>query len=132
MVGSLTPKQLAFACAYVELGNAAEAYRRSYDAKNMQAKTIHEAACRLLADSKVSARVEQLQADLVRQHSVTIGSLVAELDDAREIALSHEKPQPAAAVAATLGKARLLGMLTERIQANVTTRELPASIDDLV
>ena len=27
----LTPKQEAFACAYVETGNASEAYRRAYD-----------------------------------------------------------------------------------------------------
>ena len=30
-LNALTPKQDAFACAYVETGNASEAYRRAYD-----------------------------------------------------------------------------------------------------
>jgi hypothetical protein len=37
----------------------ADAYRSAYAAKNMSDKTIHEAASRLVADSKVSARLAE-------------------------------------------------------------------------
>ena len=36
---SLTPKQEAFCLAYMETGNASEAYRRAYDADNMKPAT---------------------------------------------------------------------------------------------
>ena len=36
----LTAKQEAFARAYVETGNASEAYRRAYNAENMKQESI--------------------------------------------------------------------------------------------
>ena len=39
MARPLTEKQEAFCRAFVETGNASEAYRRSYDAKNMGQNT---------------------------------------------------------------------------------------------
>jgi len=42
----LTPKQEAFACAYVETGNASEAYRRVYQPKKMGQKAITVEAIR--------------------------------------------------------------------------------------
>jgi phage terminase small subunit len=59
--GRLTPKQDAFARAYVVTGDASAAYRSAYDAENMSAKTVNEAASRLLVHGKVAARVAELQ-----------------------------------------------------------------------
>jgi phage terminase small subunit len=55
--GALTPKQEKFLRLYIEVGNASEAYRAAYRAKNMTAKSVHEQASRLLANRKVAARV---------------------------------------------------------------------------
>jgi phage terminase small subunit len=44
----LTIKQHAFAMAYIDTGNASEAYRRSYDADNMAAHTALTAQSRAL------------------------------------------------------------------------------------
>jgi phage terminase small subunit len=109
----LTPKQEAFALAYVETGNASEAYRRSYDVKNTATKTIWEASSRLLADSKVSARVEELQARAVKRHDVTVDSLTRELDEDRELARSLA--MPSAAISAVMGKAKLHGLASDRM-----------------
>lgn len=57
----LTAKQEEFAKAIVEGMNQADAYRSAYSCKNMSDKTIWEAASRLTADSKVSARIKELR-----------------------------------------------------------------------
>lgn len=57
----LTPKQEVFVQKIIEGMSQADAYRAAYSAKNMSDKTIHEAASRLMADSKVSARVKELR-----------------------------------------------------------------------
>jgi len=58
----LTPKQESFCLAYLETGNATEAYRRSYNPPKMSPKTVNEASCRLLANGKIAARIEELKA----------------------------------------------------------------------
>ena len=58
--------------------------------------------------------------------------LIRELEEARTAALTADSVQSAAAVSATMGKAKLLGMLVENVRATVQHRELPASVDDFV
>lgn len=106
----LTIKQEAFARAYVETGNASEAYRRAYNAENKKQEVVAVRACELLAHSKVSVMVQQLKDQAAERHAVTVDSLVNELEEARLAALGAENPQSAAAVAATMGKAKILGM----------------------
>lgn len=129
---SLTAKQEAFCLAYMETGNASEAYRRAYDAENMTPESVRVAACRLLDNANVSLMVEELQKEAKQRNAITVDDLIKELEEARDAALKADNPQSSAAVAATMGKAKLLGMLVDKVDANVTTRELPASIDDFV
>lgn len=107
---ALTPKQEAFALAYVETGNASEAYRRSYKAEKMKPGVIAVKASELLSHGKVSVRVKELQADLAERHKLTVDDLLRELEEARTAALTAETAQSSAAVAATMGKAKLLGL----------------------
>lgn len=107
---SLTPKREAFAIAFVETGNGSEAYRRSFKAENMSAPAIAVEASRLLDDPNVSLRVKELQGLNLERHKVTVDSLLIELEEARIAASTGERPQAAAMVAATLGKAKLLGL----------------------
>jgi len=118
----LTPKQEAFAQAYVETGNASEAYRRSYSTANFKAESINVNACKTLALANVSQRVEELRAQLAERNAVTVDTLIAELDEARVVALGAMIPQSSAAVSASLGKAKLLGLLTDKIDAKVTEK----------
>lgn len=114
---ALTPKQEAFALAYVETGNASEAYRRAYDcAPTTKTETINNKAHALLKKGEVRARVEQLQSKAVERHEITVDDLIRELEEARTAASNQEKPQAAAMVAATLGKAKLLGLLTDKTE----------------
>ena len=51
----LTIKQNTFAMAYIETGNASEAYRRSYDAGDMSPHSIEVEASRLLQNPEVDS-----------------------------------------------------------------------------
>lgn len=62
-MSDLTPKQEKFAQLYVELGNASEAYRVAYDSK-AKPESVNVNASKLLADAKVSLRVQELRDDL--------------------------------------------------------------------
>ena len=62
---SLTPKQEAFCLAYLQTGNASEAYRRSYSAENMKPETVSRNAKALLDNSKIATRLAELNAAAV-------------------------------------------------------------------
>lgn len=116
MARPLTEKQEAFCRAFVETGNASEAYRRSYDAKNMGQNTIAVKASEMLSKDNVSVRLQQLREVHQKRHNVTVDSLVAELEEIKNVALSAETPQSSAAVAAVLGKAKLMGLDKQLVQ----------------
>ena len=99
----LTIKQEAFARAYVETGNASEAYRRAYNAENMQIDTVKKRASELLSRGDIKGTVQKLKDEIASRHEITVDSLVNELEEARLAALGAENPQSAAAVAATMG-----------------------------
>ena len=109
---NITPKQEAFARSYVETSNASESYRRAYDAENMKPEVIWKEASILLADRKVSVRVMELQEVARDLHEVTLESIALELDENRKSA--KEWMQGAAMNGATLGKAKLYGLVVEK------------------
>lgn len=92
-MSKLTPKQEKFAQLYVSLGNASEAYRQSYDVDKSKPETVTENASRLLADSNVSARVEEIKGDTAKDHSVTrkdivrmLFEIITDVDDTFDLA----------------------------------------------
>jgi phage terminase small subunit len=103
----LTPKQDKFCNLYIELGNASEAYRQAYSCAKMKAEAIHVNASRLLEITKVALRIAELQASHRQRHNITIDDLLDELEEARQFAFETDKA--AAAVSATMGKAKILG-----------------------
>lgn len=110
----LTIKQEKFCMVYVETGNASEAYRQAYNAENMTQEVIAVKACELMKNGNVSVMIENLKKGHSKRHELTIDDLVAELEEAREVALNAETPQSSAAVSATMGKAKLLGLVTDK------------------
>jgi hypothetical protein len=134
----LTLKQEAFCQAYIECqGNASEAYRRVYSCDGWKDKSVWECASTLLSNIKVSSRVDQLKAAHRERHEITVDDLVAELEEARAIAKKNEVP--ASMVAATMGKAKLLGLVVDKnehtgkdgeklIPANTNSRDLARAV----
>jgi phage terminase small subunit len=128
-MGNLTPKQEAFALAYVELGNAAAAYRQAYGAEKMAPQTIWSNASRLLDNSKVAARVDALRNRAVNRVLYTVEQAFAEFEEARQLAAQVNNPS--AAVSAIAGKVKLLGLdqpakSEVKVQSEDATRDADA------
>lgn len=114
----LTMKQENFCHAYVETGNASEAYRRAYNAGAMTPATITNNAHVLLKRNDVSMRIEAIKAVLAKRVLVTVETLTEELDAALKLAV--ELKQPAAAITATMGKAKLHGFMVDKVESRQT------------
>jgi phage terminase small subunit len=109
---ALTPKQEQFCQAYIETGNASEAYRQAYGAKGMKPATVWREAKKLLDNPKVSPRIAELQSGHRERHNMTVDGITTELEEARALAMKNK--QPGAAVQASMGKAKLHGLLVDR------------------
>src|SRR3990172_1571822 len=79
----LTKKQEHFCLEWVKSGNASEAYRLAYDAENMSPEAINVAACRLLKNTKVVLRIEELTARasavMEKKFDITVEKIADEL-----------------------------------------------------
>lgn len=106
----LTIKQEAFCQAYIEQGCASSAYRHAYSTARMQPTTVNRRAKEMLDNGKIAARVNELRGELAERHKITVDTLLLELEQNRQAALQAETVQAAAATAATMGKAKLLGL----------------------
>ena len=113
-MSKLTPKQERFAQACVEtLGALSRSYRDAYDAEGMSDEAVKSEAWKLVhLHAGVGARIEQLQAKVAKRHDVTMDSISDELDENRTVAL--EERAAGAAVQATMGKAKLHGLLVDK------------------
>ena len=68
----LTAKQEKFVQNIIQGMSQADAYRSAYATNKMSDKTIHEAASRLVADSKISARLKELREQLAKSTILTV------------------------------------------------------------
>ncbi|ETT03849.1 terminase small subunit [Providencia sp. PROV188] len=127
----LTTKQENFCLAYIETGNASEAYRTAYDTAKMKPESINRKAKELLDNGKITARVNELQQDIRTKHDITVMMLLDELEAARLKALNADTPQASAAVAATMGKARLTGLDKVLVDLSANVKVETRSIKDI-
>lgn len=105
----LTQKQDAFALAYFETGNAAEAYRRAYDvSENARDAWLYVEACQLLDNPKIALRIEGLQSQAEKLAIYNRVAASREYESARILAEKLENPS--AVVSAINGKVKLFGL----------------------
>lgn len=114
MKTALTPKQETFCLAYIEIGNASEAYRQAYNAMNMKPETISVKASELIKNGKVAVRINELQTTHRERHNVTVDTITDMLVEDRSLA--RENGQGGAAVSASMGLAKLLGYLKDKVE----------------
>ncbi len=115
---SLTPKQEAFCLAYLETGNASEAYRRSYSAENMKSATINRNAKALLDNSKIATRLAELQKPAANKAQLTLESHLARLDNLSRAAEAAE--QYSAAISAEVARGKASGVHVEKSERVLT------------
>ena len=102
----LTPKQEKFCQLYIELGNASEAYRQSYDCSKMTTEVINVKASELLnKNGKITVRVEELRQAHQQRHNLTLDNIIADLQEYRDICMGR-KPLTITTVVKMLKKER--------------------------
>lgn len=120
---SLTPKQENFAQEVVRGRNLSDAYRASYNCKNTADKTINENASRLMADSKVSARVDELRQKVenkvIQELVYTAKESFDKLCQLQDLALTQEKPEINNAIKSEELKGRLAKLYEEQNKTTI-------------
>lgn len=81
----LTPKQDAFALAYVRLGVAAEAYREAYGQGRMSQNALYTESKRVLENPKVQARIAALRAPAIKAAGLTVERTLKEVQRISEV-----------------------------------------------
>jgi hypothetical protein len=113
----LTLKMEKFCNELLISGCQSEAYRQAFNAKNMKPQSIHSEAYKLLQNPEITHRLQVLRSAIAAKYELTTDDLVSELEAARQVAIKNE--QPAAMCTATMGKAKILGLITDKSQVTL-------------
>ena len=116
----LNAKQERFAQSLARGMNASAAYKAAGYAATKDG-AIRANASRLLTNANVKSLITDLQCKAADNSLVTIESIAAQLDEDRRLAFVEG--QASAAVAASLAKARLYGLLLDRTEISATLRK---------
>lgn len=142
--GSLNARQEAFVKKLAEGASQRAAYLAAgYAARGDN--VAEAAASRLFKNVKVQLRLAELRANTAKRHAelqakiavrheITVDTIIAQLEEARQAALTCNPRQTGAAVAATMGLAKLLGLIVDRSEAHVVHHKpapLPTALVEL-
>ena len=67
--------------AYMETGNACEAYRRVYNTERMKQKTIERTAFELFQNPKVTARLSELREEAAKRNELSVDWILQHLKE---------------------------------------------------
>jgi hypothetical protein len=119
-MANLTAKQAAFCREYIVDSNGTQAAVRA----GYSERTANEQASQMLALPHIDAEVKRLQEEIATANNITVSALLIEAEQARAVA--KEGKNASAMVAATTLKARLCGLLVDRVEDMVERERLAA------
>lgn len=115
MMSELTPKQEAFAQAVASGKSQSDAYRAAYTVReSTKPETVNQAASRLMADSNVSARVEELRQPVVEAAQITLKSHLERLQALSDAA--EKGGQYSAAITAEVARGKASGLYVDKTE----------------
>ena len=106
----LKDKQARFVEEYLIDSNATQAAIRA----GYSEKSAYSIAGENMKKPEIVDAISKGRAEIAKRNELTIDDIIKELEEARTAALTAESPQSSAAVAATMGKAKVLGMLVDK------------------
>ena len=109
---NLTPKQEAFCQAIVAGNSQSAAYRIAYEAEKMAAKTVNQAASRIMAGSNITARVGALREPVVEAVRYGLKEAMGEAEKA--LTMAQAQGNTSVMVQATALRAKLCGLLVDK------------------
>ena len=112
----LSAKQENAVQLFLLCGNKAKAYKGAFNTKAVKYLPVY--AWKEFEKPHMKKRVAELQERAVYEHLVTKDILAREFDEARDLAILAISP--AAAVSASIAKAKLYGLITDKVQQNIT------------
>ena len=111
-MNELTQKQENFCLAYIETGNASEAYRKAYNAAGSSEKSVWELASKMLDNPKVISRLEALREQAACRALLTLERHLEELATLRDEARAEGRYS--AAIAAEIARGKAAGLYVEQ------------------
>ena len=126
----LTNKQEEFAQEIVKGSTQADAYRAAYDAGSMKDETIWSNASRLIDNSKVKARIQELRQPSIDKVQLTLESHLTDLLKLRNMAAKDEKWSAAIQAETIRGKAA--GLHIDKVDVKQELGELKISVIELI
>lgn len=127
----LTEKQEAY-CQGVTSGlSLSDAYRQAYNTQSMAEPTIHQNACRMFCDSKISARIKQINREKEEQRRVMAASDAAfALGILRKMA--EQADSDATKVRAAELVAKAAGVFTEQLEITDKTDKTEEELEQAI
>ena len=110
---NLTPKQETFCLAYLETGNATEAYRRAYSPKTKSDTSLWRMAKAVMDNIKVKSRIAELREPAANCAKVTLTEHINTLQRLRDLAEKEAKFD--AAIKAEMAIGKVSGLYTEKL-----------------
>lgn len=127
----MTPKQERFAQEVASGKTQADAYRVAFNVRpGTKPESVQQNASRIMANVKVASRVAELRAPVAQKAQITLESHLADLQMLRDKAM--ESNQLSAAISAEIARGKASGVHVEKSEQTVTTKSLPASVDEFV
>ncbi len=127
MARGLNAQQELFCLKYLELGTACDAFNAAYPVKegsNRTLKSATECASRMMAEPKIRARIDELQAEvaakLVDDKAYTLAKHMDDLDEVR--AKARAVNDLTNLRAATVDKGKAAGLYTDKKDITITLR----------
>ena len=108
----MTQKQEAFCLAYIELGDAAKAYRSAYRTERMKPETIWKRSSELMTNGEVAGRIEELRHAAAESATLTLEGHLSTLAELRDKAESLE--QMSAAINAEVARGKAAGFYVQK------------------
>ena len=126
---SLTVKQEIFVQRLLEGNTQAEAYRFAYNCENMKDKTIIEKASKLMAQSNIRARYEELKNELKQKMFYTVEKANEDLEWIKNKAKEDIEYRGIKQANATT----YLGAVKQQIDLNgITIKEAKEDVDNII
>src|SRR5262245_26199577 len=120
----LSQRQHLFVLAILDGASQVQAYRAAGYKCGLPA-VVNANANRLANSDSVKAALVAARSLSMARASITVDTIIERLEEARRIALQVDPPQTAAAVAAAMGQAKVLGLIIDRSEVHVT-RDKPS------
>lgn len=114
-MSDLTPKQEAFAQAVASGMSQSDAYRAAYTVREKtKPDTVNQQASRIMADRKVTARVDELRKPVVEAAQITLAS---HLERLRALSAAAEAGgQYSAAITAEVARGKASGLYVDKTE----------------